>query len=109
MVPFDHRVEARGFCYHRRMARRSPSTSDTAAGARLSWAAVLGLLTSCAGCGFASSSGDCDTDTLPKTDPCFQKSCCETITIGPDGGVINDAGEDAGPGVTTRMCGACNG
>lgn len=94
------------------MHGKLPLPSDAAStGARLSWAAVLGLLTACAGCSSISTNtaGTCDTDKLPPTDPCFQKSCCDLITIGPDGGVIEDAGPDAGPGVTTRLCGACNG
>lgn len=91
------------------MPPRSTSPGEVAStSARLSWAAVLGLLTTCAGCGVTSTAGTCDTDKLPPTDPCFQKSCCEQITVGPDGGVV-DAGPDAGPDVTTRMCGACNG
>jgi hypothetical protein len=106
------------FQYPPLMHNKLPLPSETAsAGARLSWAAVLGLLTACAGCGNVgigsiggtSTAGTCDTDKLPSTDPCFQKSCCDSVTVGPDGGVIEDAGASAGPGVTTRLCGACNG
>ena len=68
----------------------------------LTWAALLGLVTACGAC---SSAGECKTDELPPNDPCFQKACCETVNIGPDGGVT----EDAGPETTMRMCGACNG
>ena len=92
------------------MLRKLAPTSSAAAGARLSWAAVLGLLTATAsaGCSSTSTTG-CDTDALPKTDPCFQKGCCDEVTVGPDGGLIEDAGADAEPGTTTRICGACNG
>jgi hypothetical protein len=70
---------------------------------------VLGLLAAVPACGVSSTGGDCDTESLPATDPCHGKGCCDFVTVGPDGGVIEDAGADAGPGVTTRICGACNG
>jgi hypothetical protein len=81
----------------------------------LSWAALLGLVSVCghtAGCASNSTGATCDTQNLPPTDPCYKKSCCETVRIGADGGVVSDdagdAGTDAGP-ITYRMCGACNG
>lgn len=78
------------------------SSVETPSTSLLTWAALFGLMTACAAC---SSDGPCETDKLPPTDPCYQKACCESVTIGPDGGVT----EDAGPGTTTRLCGACNG
>lgn len=80
--------------------------------ARLSWAALLGLVSVCsqtAGCGTTTSTGTtCDTDKLPKTDPCYQKACCDMVLVGPDGGVVSgDAGADSG--ASYRICGACNG
>ncbi len=72
-----------------------------------SWAAVLGLVTAAAGC--ASSGGTCTTDELPKNDPCYGKGCCESVVVGPDGGVVEDAGSDPDAGTTSRLCGACNG
>jgi hypothetical protein len=91
------------FWYVRSMAK-NPRVSiiETTSISPLTWAALFGLVTACAACG---TSGNCTTDELPPTDPCFQKGCCDSVTIGPDGGVT----DDAGPDTTTRICGACNG
>ncbi|MBK6688214.1 MAG: hypothetical protein IPG45_27310 [Deltaproteobacteria bacterium] len=66
----------------------------------LTWAG-LALLLSGAAC---TGQEDCTTDELPESDPCYQKSCCETVPIAADAG----AGVDAGP-AQVRFCGACNG
>jgi hypothetical protein len=77
------------------------------AAAPATWAVVLGLLTT--GCGTINPLGTgCDTQSLPASDPCHGKGCCDFVMVGPDGGLTDsDAGPDAG--VTTRICGACNG
>ena len=84
---------------------------------RLTWAALLGLVSVCGSTVACTSSagGACDTFTLPKTDPCYGKSCCDMVKIPVDAGVTadsaSDAGDagDAGPAYTYRLCGACNG
>lgn len=82
----------------------------------LTWAALAGLVgaavagTAVAACSTASTTGGgggCGTDKLPPTDPCYMKGCCDSVKIGPDGGVVPDD-SDAGP-FTQRVCGACNG
>ena len=71
---------------------------------------VLGLLATSAGVAgcttpIGSTGSSCDTSNLPAGDPCKGKSCCDSVYLGPDGGVIP---EDAGNG-HYRMCGSCNG
>ncbi|HRI63283.1 MAG TPA: hypothetical protein PK156_03575 [Polyangium sp.] len=78
------------------------SLLETAKTSSLTWAALLGLVAACGAC---SSAGECRTDELPPTDPCYQKGCCEMVPLNPDGGVAEDAGTE----VPMRMCGACNG
>lgn len=68
----------------------------------LTWAGLAFLLSGAAAC--STGLEDCKTDELPESDPCYQKSCCETVPLNPDAG----AGVDAGPG-QVRFCGACNG
>lgn len=75
--------------------------------APLGWAAMIALLTGASGCG-----GSCDTRSLPPSDPCAGRDCCDTITVVPlpDGGVrVVPDGADAGAPTQTRFCGACNG
>ena len=74
------------------------------------WAAMFALVSAASGC--SGTSGSCDTDRLPPSDPCFGRGCCETITVIPlpDGGVeVVPDGADAGVAAQTRFCGACNG
>lgn len=92
--------------------KKASLVPDNGLAQRASWAAVLGLLTATAtayaGCG-STLDGGCHTDELPANDPCFMKGCCETVTLGADGGVIEDAGADAGAGSKVVFCGSCNG
>ena len=69
----------------------------------LTWAG-LALLLSGAAAACSTVVEDCKTDELPESDPCYQKSCCDTVPLTSDAG----AGVDADPG-QVRFCGACNG
>lgn len=76
---------------------------------RVTWTALATMLAA-SGCSW--SSGSCDTDSLPPSDPCAGRGCCETVeeVVLPDGGVIPvPEGADAGVPTRRRFCGACNG
>lgn len=73
---------------------------------------MVGLVATCsqnAGCVSTLLESGCDTDSLPPSDPCYRKSCCDMVPVAVDAGATDggDAGE-AGPTIM-RMCGACNG
>lgn len=79
------------------------------ASTRLSWAALATMLTT-SGCSWTEPA--CDTSSLPPSDPCSMRSCCDTVEeiVLPDGGTVPvPEGADAGVSTQRRFCGACNG
>jgi len=75
----------------------------------LTWAALATLLAT-SGCSCVGES--CDTSNLAPSDPCYMRSCCDTVNVIrlPDGSFVEvPADTDAGVATETRFCGSCNG